>query len=529
MQDQNFDKDKFDINKFVRILLRGRFFISIFTFFFTSALIGYSYTIKNTWQGSFQIIVEKKNQNSFSNNFASLGIEALTGFSGVGLNQNKTQEFILRSPSVLFPVYQFYKKEKLKEGVEIDISYKKWLEDFLTIEFQKGTSVLDVKFRDFDKQFIIKTLDLISAKYQDYSRKERKKNINNALKFTEIQVSKSREKFNKSLKKLNKFSIENGLGDIDGFVDLGNKEITAGGISTSSNLQSDALTKVLPKNIQSFLDKSNNDKAGQRYEMQFKLLEQYEAQYVTLKSKLKDNSKIMITLKNKIDNLKANLKRPNEILLEFKNLKRIAARDEYFLNKTENTYNSILLEKIKQQDPWELIYKPTIDDAKVSPSRRDFAILSFLAGLIFSSSCIVIREKRIGLIYEKEDLFDNIEFEYLETLYEDREEINVQIIKSILLEKDIPLKNSQIGFISCTENSFINQSSKEFSIFKKDSFNQCIINTKEDLEKVGFIFLLIKPGCLKNENILFLNKYLKLYKNKILGWLFIDSNTKFIK
>ena len=52
----------------------------------------------------------------------------------------------------------------------------------------------------------------------------------------------------------------------------------------------------------------DNDKAGQRFQAQFKLLEKYESQYIDLSSKLKPSSKTLDSLKTKIDNLRSSLK-----------------------------------------------------------------------------------------------------------------------------------------------------------------------------------------------------------------------------
>ena len=59
-------------------------------------------------------------------------------------------------------------------------------------------------------------------------------------------------------------------------------------------------------------------KAGQRFNKQFQLVEAYEAQYVYWSSKLTPDSKTLSYLKERIDNLRSTLKRPNEILVSYK-------------------------------------------------------------------------------------------------------------------------------------------------------------------------------------------------------------------
>ena len=75
-----------------------------------------------------------------------------------------------------------------------------------------------------DKDLIISTLNLISKSYQNYSMNDRENSIRNGIEYLEYQKSKYKEKSLKSLKKLNDFSIKNGLiGDIDGIVNFENK------------------------------------------------------------------------------------------------------------------------------------------------------------------------------------------------------------------------------------------------------------------------------------------------------------------
>ena len=67
------------------------------------------------------------------------------------------------------------------------------------------------------------------------------------------------------------------------------------------------------------------------------MLEDNEAKLLELSARLKPNSKTLSNLKIKIKNLKEFLKRPNQILLEFRELNRLAKRDETFLANIEES------------------------------------------------------------------------------------------------------------------------------------------------------------------------------------------------
>ena len=72
--------------------------------------------------------------------------------------------------------------------------------------------------------------------------------------------------------------------------------------------------------------------------------------------------------------------RPKGILLKYKELIREAARDEKTLIELEDKFNLFKLDIASQEDPWELITKPTLLEYRVSPNRRKIALLSLIMG-----------------------------------------------------------------------------------------------------------------------------------------------------
>ena len=77
-----------------------------------------------------------------------------------------------------------------------------------------------------------------------------------------------------------------------------------------------------------------------------KKLELYEAQYADFHLSLNQILNVLNNLKLKIENIKAQLKRPNEILIEYKNLLKIANRDESLLNKVESNLELAKLQQV---------------------------------------------------------------------------------------------------------------------------------------------------------------------------------------
>ena len=106
---QNILNDDINLKKFIGSIKRKRKFISLFTLFgaITSTIITLSK--KDIWQGDFQIIVT--NDKPMSTNKLDQ-LDALSEFFENISNDDLTQLEILKSPSVLLPVFNYIKQEK---------------------------------------------------------------------------------------------------------------------------------------------------------------------------------------------------------------------------------------------------------------------------------------------------------------------------------------------------------------------------------------------------------------------------------
>ena len=107
-----------------------------------------------------------------------------------------------------------------------------------------------------------------------------------------------------------------------------------------------------------------------KFSNQFARLEQYEAELVELSSKFKPEAKYLKNLNLKINNLRSSLRKPNDILLKYKTLRKEAMRDERILFEIEEKLELANLQKIINPDPWELISKPTVGKFPVYPNKK---------------------------------------------------------------------------------------------------------------------------------------------------------------
>ena len=122
--------------------------------------------------GEFQIVID-------SNSSPSAGMSGLDPkiLQLAGLNQNQSKRLetevgILKSPSVLMNVFDFVKTKKSSQDTENNIRFNDWKENNLSINLKEKTSILDITFKDNDKELILPVLNKISTEYQNYSGKD---------------------------------------------------------------------------------------------------------------------------------------------------------------------------------------------------------------------------------------------------------------------------------------------------------------------------------------------------------------------
>ena len=505
--------DDIDLRPFFGVIKRKKKFISTLSIVFSSISVIYALTVDPIYKGGFEIVVEDKNQKKGTTD------SQLTQIMNTSLNKQdsdlKTQEFILKSPSVLMPVFNYVKgKNKIYEGKNTaNLDYKTWLNKTLEISFTEDTKILSIVYKDKNKDQIIDVLNLISDKYKAYSKKDREKKLTKTIEYLKNQREIYKEKALISRKEFNTFSIKNGLADIDGFVDLDNNQRDIRRIELTPNTTLEGLNE----NFSS----GQNSGAGQRYKMQFRMLERYEAHYVDMASRLKPESEYLKNLNTKITKLKNSLKRPNEILLKFRELKTIAQRQETILNNIENELVEMSLEKVKQQEPWQMISKPTIDKSRVSPKRSQIVLGTFLLSFLSSSFLSYLYEKASGKIYNLNELNSKINLNFLETLYLFDKDLANKQIQYLINESKIK-NNLGIVFADKTQEDdlynkiFINKDLSRLeiaNIYEEESINSC--------EKA---LLIIEQGKCTQKDIEILNKYIDIYKNKFIGWVYVQES-----
>ena len=91
--------------------------------------------------------------------------------------------------------------------------------------------MLNLEYRDTDRHLILPVLSRISNAYQDYSNRDRTRELKDGVKYLEEQIIGLKSKANMSMRTAHNFGLNNGLSVKDG---LGAHSGTTGFTSTSS-------------------------------------------------------------------------------------------------------------------------------------------------------------------------------------------------------------------------------------------------------------------------------------------------------
>ena len=204
-KNESYDQD-LDLRIILNFLNRNKIFLSKFSliFFVVGSLI--SFLPKKTWEGQFQIVMNLEGNRintSLRGNIPKILQNTLTS------NNLQTEVGILESPSVLMPVYEFSKSRKNNISRN-NFSFIDWKKN-LSIELSKGTSILNIAYRDKNKENILPILKNMSISYQKYSGISKKRLLENSNNYLKSQIKIYKDKSASSLKAAQEFAIDQDL------------------------------------------------------------------------------------------------------------------------------------------------------------------------------------------------------------------------------------------------------------------------------------------------------------------------------
>ena len=433
-----------EFNQLTSALLRHKYLIVAVS---GSALVLatlFAFIQKPVWEGQSQIVLQNKEQPSSGASTLLQSNPRLANLIGAGSDKNPLKtEVILESPSVLKPVFDFVKASKAKNGEDVsDWRYTKWANKNLTIELDKDTSVLQISYRDTQKSLILPVINRISKAYQAYSGRDREQGLTKAIAYLDEQIDLYTIKSAKSFRAAQQYAIDQDLtalegdGDNDGENDDENDDEIINSLNIEA-IRVRAANKIRNINEQlNQLDQLNENPENLMYlgrnipelasQGLTQTLDAMDTELALLRSKYtdKDNSIRQILEKRRllIDVFKRQTygylyaqriaaqaqltaaERPLGVLIKFRELQRAAFRDEATLTRLEGERQVLALEKAREQDPWELISKPTLLDSPVAPHKKQIMALGLLAGLVAGSGAALVVDRRTGLVFSTDEL-----------------------------------------------------------------------------------------------------------------------------
>lgn len=546
-----------DLGLISKLIIRNKKFIFSTTIFIFLLSAIFSLLKQKTWKGGFQIVVANQTMNPYElgDKFQDLGIQ-LGGNSG----SIKTEVGILQSPSVLLPVYDFIKAEKDKKNPRKNFSYNKWKSN-LNIDLRNRTEILDISYKDTDKELIIPTLDKISLAYQKYSGKNKKRGLELTLSYLEEQLSIYDDKSSQSFQELQEYAIDKDL-VLDNVSDVisQRKEGNVSPDLENSLLSNaafegeriDALNKItkinfLLKEIEKIEDPSKIEYLLSSIEPrpEFVLLDKLEEiEEEVIRSKLlftandpeyqriikvRDTlfqsikSKLISMLESQLIEEESRVKaaeRPKEVIIKYKNLLRKAINDEKTIVELENKIRFTNLEKAKTEDPWELISKPTLVGTPVAPKKKIIVFASSFIGFIAATLIAWFKEKSSGYLYNENLLVSELGIDILEKINLIKYKFQNFTIETF--NKYVLKNNSSQAFLYIGEYPN-DQLNKFINVIKEDKNNFPVYKNINEIKDDREILILVEIGKFKIQDLNSFNyQRIKLNK-KFKGIIILES------
>ena len=236
-------------------------------------------------------------------------------------------------------------------------------ESYLDIDLQQGTSILNLAYRDKDKDLILPVLKKISDAYQSYSGEKRLREIELDTDFFNNQIIVYKKKIKDSQEEMEEFGKKYNLSVV---------RATGSGTKTSPTINVEATQQEI------FL---------------------LDTELAALRSIYSESDKKIQNIINRRLGLIKSAERPKGVLIKYRSLINEVERDKRTLLELENNLRLITLEKNRDKDPWRLLTKPTLLPNAVAPRRKRFVFTGGIIGLLIGSIVAFRYEKSKGIIY----------------------------------------------------------------------------------------------------------------------------------
>lgn len=215
--------------------------------------------------------------------------------------------------------------------------------------------------------------------------------------------------------------------------------------------------------------------------------------------------------------------RPPGVIIKYKQLLANALRDKTSLDLLETNYRSLLLEKARIEDPWELITNPTLLPNPIEPRKKRIIAIGGILGIFVGAITALIIEKRKDILYSKDDLSSISNLRNLGELFFEENNKAERFIKFLFLSQ---IKNCQGSvaflFVDLVEKIIIDK----LKILLEGSLpNSEFLVTDDvlDCEKYSNIILCVNVGTSKISKCENIYKNILTLKKEVIGIICIVS------
>ena len=563
------DSDNFDLRILIRSFFLNKKLIAIITFLSMAISLIYASTKEKIYKGSFQIVL-KNDSNSSNNSFSSellnnaLGSRISNFVRSQTAQDINTQVEILKSPSVLMPIFEYVKAEKLNAKKNISkYRFDKWLKKSLGIELIDGTTVLKIEYFDNNKELIFNSLNKISTAYQQYSDKDRITGLESGIKYIENQIEIYKQKSQNSFSEFQKFATENNMNSFFISENFSEEDVSSF-IDSQSGIQQDSVLRKRINTLELYIARLENIKnntldfelaksiaeiMSENTEILLKRndlvsISTVSESLLNAKTNLTENDPSIIDLQLQLDFMKADfvktiiaelksLKTRSEIDLQsnlksdsqytkYKELARKSIRDDLTLQNLEQQKQILSLEQAKSSKPWELITEPTLFDKPIGLAKRLILLNGLLIGLVLSALTIYLKDRIKDYVYSYKELTKDINIGFKLNIQTQKQEKFKETIKilSLKLSQKEKINNLGLFIVGDIPKEYINKIVENLNL--ENQFKIVIAKDLLEIQKLNTNLIVLSPGAITRTELKNLKQNINVQGISFLGALIID-------
>ena len=528
----------------------------------------YAFLSKPIYKGEFQIVLNQKNKNSITgaalfNSVDNPTIKSLLGSAFNTSSNINTEIEILKSKSVLMPIYNFVKKQKELEGNDMkNYKFSQWLSN-VNIDLKPRTSVLNVSYKDSSMNLVLPVVRKISNAYKSYPGRDKNKGLIEALNYFDKQIEIITDKSEKAYRDYIFYALENNLNTLPSGLPVRSYTESANNLNKAeekinidprlmiqNQIQELEIEKIEVESIDidEYDDRTMPEFVQISEERNRNLISVLDNKVVLLSearnffteddpqvSKLKNNikylnkklhTKTLEYLDIEIRNLKSRLKlfnKPKEIVIKSKEMQRELIRLDSVLVNLENSKTIISLQLEEETNPWQLISTPFMDDSPIAPKKKQILVLGLFAGVFLGIVSAIYADKYSGLVYSLKEFKSYLNFNFLKEIdfnNTEKWEDSINMLSKNISESQI----KKLG-IACVNENNLYEVKKFTNKLSKSISNVNIVTSDKlmDLSSCEDIILLVSKGKVKKSELVEFKNKCQLLKKPLLGWIYDNT------